>query len=204
MTEKSKRLFQLITFIYAVVLATGLFSVPEKENDWLLIISFFLLTLYLVVKDWFAYYDFHVNKRVDIDNFSFYIQIFVLISFNQMFVFVEKLDVFSWLCYRGYIIGLDLMWNIFYCAKKYNVFNNRREVVGKLPYVSLCYIIKSIFSLVASILLILDQYGKYWYTRLNNEWYVFWVLCFLIIFGYIWKRICDLRYKRRVSRLRNQ
>lgn len=112
-TRQNKRdmFVSFIDILYALAIGTGFLKFPEDPLANALGTAVFAYTLLVAAHDW---YEYHNNAVYIPDNrllMYFIIQIFVLLTLNQMFVHSVGPSLVGWLVYAGIFSSLNAGWN---------------------------------------------------------------------------------------------
>lgn len=101
-----------IDILYALAIGTGFTNFPKNPIENPLGTSVFIYTLLIAFHDWFEYHDKLPLINEERRYLYYIIQIFVILSLNQMFAHSIDTPLIGWLIYAGIFCLLNVIWNV--------------------------------------------------------------------------------------------
>lgn len=110
---KNMVLIPFIDVLYALAIGSGFSAFPKNPPKDYFGTVVFIYTLLIAAQDWFEYHD-KADIIPDRHRLGYVVlQIFVILTLNQMFVHATSDSLVPWLVYAGVFCLLNGVWNVF-------------------------------------------------------------------------------------------
>ena len=107
-------LISFIDILYGIAIGTGLAMFPKNPLDDIPSSILFLLTLLIAGHDWYEYHSNETSTKENQKFTYFFIQIFIVLMLNQMFVHSTNTNINAWLWYFVIFMVLNTAWNLLF------------------------------------------------------------------------------------------